>query len=167
MTMAMSHSSRLADAGLDMAMVTVTGPEHELPAEVTPLMWPWPRASGWRGAGADDPGSEGVPGDRVALVGPGASGPVGDATGVLGVRLAGGEVRVAGAGAGVDGPPPGMPNAFSQLSRATYAAVPSAPRATTTAAMAEYLLKVVQPAEPSAVMAVVLVFRLFGFLRII
>jgi hypothetical protein len=27
----------------------------------------------------------------------------------------------------------------------------------------EYLLKVVQPAEPSAVMAVVLVFRLFGF----
>jgi hypothetical protein len=31
----------------------------------------------------------------------------------------------------------------------------------------EYLLKVVQPAEPSAVMAVVLVFRLFGFLRVI
>ena len=116
MTMAMSHNSRLADAGLDMAMVTVTGPAHELPVEVTPLMWPWPRASGWRGAGADDPG--------------------GDATGVLGVRLAGGEVRVAGAGVGVDGPPPGMPNAFSQLSWATYAAAPSAPRATTTAAMA-------------------------------
>src|SRR6266480_978222 len=115
MTMAMSHSSRLADAGLDMAMVTVTGPAHELPVEVTPLMWPWPRASGWRGAGTGDPGGEGVPGARVALVGPGASGPVGDATGVLGVRLAGGEVRVAG-GVGVDGPPPGMPNAFSQLS---------------------------------------------------
>jgi len=47
MTMAMSHSSRLADAGFDMAMVTVTGPAHELPVEVTPLMWPWPRAFGW------------------------------------------------------------------------------------------------------------------------
>jgi len=104
MTMAMSHSSRPADAGLDMAMVTVTGPAHELPVEMTPLMWPWPRASGWRGAGAGDPGGEGVPGARVALVGPGASGPAGDVAGVVGVRLAGvptgGEVRVAGAGTG-------------------------------------------------------------------
>lgn len=69
--------------------------------------------------------------------------PAGDVAGVLDVRLdgvsAGGEVRragLAGPGAGVDGPPPGMPNAFSQLSRATYAAVPSAPSETTTAAMA-------------------------------
>jgi hypothetical protein len=79
-------------------MVTVTGPAHEPPVEVTPLMWPWPRASGWRGAGAGDPGGEGVPGDRVALVGPGAARPAGDVAGVLGVRLAGvpagGEVRL-------------------------------------------------------------------------
>jgi hypothetical protein len=36
--MAMSHSSRSADAGLDMAMVTATGPAHELPGEVTLLI---------------------------------------------------------------------------------------------------------------------------------
>jgi hypothetical protein len=40
MTMAMSHSSRPADAGLDMTMVTVTGPAHEPPDEATLLMWP-------------------------------------------------------------------------------------------------------------------------------
>jgi hypothetical protein len=38
--MAMSHSSRSADARLEMTMVTVTGPAHELLDEATLLMWP-------------------------------------------------------------------------------------------------------------------------------
>jgi hypothetical protein len=38
--MAMSHSSRSADAGLEMTMVTVTRSAQELPDEATLLMWP-------------------------------------------------------------------------------------------------------------------------------
>jgi len=38
--MAMSHSSRPVDAGLDMTMVTVTEPAHEPPDGATLLMWP-------------------------------------------------------------------------------------------------------------------------------
>lgn len=79
-------------------------------------------------------------GDRVALVGPGAPGPVGDVAGVLEVRLdgvpTGGEVRRAGLAGPGAGALPGMPNAFSQLSWATYAAVPSVPSEAMTAAMA-------------------------------
>jgi hypothetical protein len=38
--MAMSHTSRPADAGLNMTMVTATGPAQEPPDEAALLMWP-------------------------------------------------------------------------------------------------------------------------------
>jgi hypothetical protein len=108
-----------------------------LPDELTLFIWPTPGMSGWRGDGA------GARGDRVALVGPKGPDPAGDVAAGLEGRSdgvpPGGEVRKVGLarlGVGVAGPLGGRPSAFSQLSRATYAAVPSAPRETTMAAMA-------------------------------
>jgi len=89
--------------------------------------------------GEDGGGEDGVSGEPIGL---GTSDPVGDVAGLLGRGLVGvppgGEGRnvgVAVPSVGVGASLPAMPSAFSQLSRATYAAVPSAPRETVMAAM--------------------------------
>lgn len=109
-------------------------------ARVARISRPAALAVGVDADGEDGGAEEGV---RGAPVGMGASDPGGDVAGSAGRGLdevpPGGEVRKVGLvvpGAGAGAALPLMPIAFSQLPRATYAAVPSAPRETTMAAMA-------------------------------